>query len=116
MQIPSAQELKERIRLEAVTGGPFNAVTGVSEHTSYVATCWAKVVQLPSGDLNYESQQERSQTRNYIIWIRHLEGVTGLMQIVWKGRTLVQTSVPQLVTDQQNRRWWMMAAHDIEET
>jgi hypothetical protein len=115
MQIPSAQDLRQRIRLEIVTSGPFNAVTKVSANTTVFASCWAKVTQLPSGDLNYETQTERSQTRNYIVWMRHLDGVTGLMQIVWRGLTLIQTAVPQLVTDANNRRWWMIAAQNIVE-
>ncbi len=116
MPIPTAQELDQRITLQTVLGGPYSAVTKVSQNVQTFARPWAKITQVGSGELGFESQEERSQRLQWEIWIRYLDGVSGLMQIVWKGRTLVQTGTPQLVTDLNNRRWWVMMAQETIET
>ena len=115
MPVPTAQELNHRIELQTVLDGPYNAVTRVSANVQLFARCWARIKQFPAGEITFETQDEQSQRRHYEIWIRHLDGVTGLMQIVWRGRTLVQTTTPQVIIDANNRRWWVMAAQETIE-
>lgn len=113
MPVPRAHEYNEPIELINVRG-PFNATTGVGVKVSTFDTGHACIRDL-GGALDAPIQQNRSQAHEYEVWYRYIDGLTGLMQIVWGAKTLVITGTPQKVVDAQGRRVWLMRAQHVTE-
>lgn len=113
MAIPRAQELKDYIDFIDVSP-PFQAATGISAGTHVYARAYARITEM-GGSLGENDMQHLSQTKEFEIWVRYIDGLNGFMEIVWGSRSLVITGPPQKVMDSNGRPWWLLRAQEVIE-
>lgn len=111
MNPPIANEMRHRIRIDAVEP-PYDS-RGIGTFVSTLATVWARISP-QGGSAQNISQEERSSTESFEIWIRYLAGVTAHHQITWGSRKLVITEPPR--DFDLRHKWLQIQAEEIVET
>lgn len=110
MFVPDPHQFTEHVEFVNVAG-PYDAVKKTGVETSVFADAWAYIRDL-GGTLDVSDQQHQTQTKEYEIWVRYIEGLTGLVQMKWDARMLVITP-PQKITDERGRLWWTFNAQEV---
>jgi hypothetical protein len=113
MAIPRAHELNEYIEFLDMSP-PFQSVTGLGSGTTVFASAYARITAT-GGSVGEADMQHLSQTQEFEVWTRYIEGLNGFMEISWGSRLLSITSPPQLFLDSQSRRWLIIRAEEITE-